>query len=131
MTEVEGLDNVKPLFQPDILLPSQYFDRIQPKSDMIREKRLLLALLMDALYCFQKYCFSSGKRSKALFREAEAWIMDGDLSSPFSFIGACEYLEVEADYLRSKIYQWRDKQLVSRAAVRICPPIKRVTRLRV
>jgi hypothetical protein len=131
MTEVEGLDNVKPLFQPDILLPSQYFDRIQPKSDMIPERRLLLGLLMDGLYCFQKYCFSSGKRCKALFREAEAWIMNEDLSSPFSFRGACEYLEVEADYLRRRLFQWRDKQLVSRSAVCICPPIKRVTRLRV
>lgn len=72
MTDVEGLDNVKPLFQPDILLPSQYFDRIQPKSDMIPEKRLLLGLLMDGLYCFQKYCFASDKNGKALFREADA-----------------------------------------------------------
>jgi hypothetical protein len=131
MTEVEGLDKVKPLFQPDILLPSQYFDRIQPKSESIPEERLLLALLMDALYCFQKYCFSSRKRHKALFIEAEAWIMNEDLSSPFSFSGACEYLEVEADYLRRKVFQWRDRQLVLRSAVCICPPIKRVTRLRV
>ncbi len=131
MTEADGLDKVKPLFQPDILLPVQYFDRIQPKSESIPEERLLLALLMDVLYCFQKYCFSSRKRHKALFIEAEAWIMNEDLSSPFSFSGACDYLEVEADYLRSKIFQWRDKQSISRATVRICPPIKRVTRLRV
>ncbi len=72
MTDVEGLDNVKPLFQPDILLPSQYFDRIQPKSESIPEERLLLALLMDALYCFQKYCFASDKKGKALFRGADA-----------------------------------------------------------
>ncbi len=131
MTEAEGLDKVKPLFQPDILLPSQYFDRIQPKSESIPEERLLLGLLMDGLYCFQKYCFSSGKRHKALFMEAEAWIMNEDLSSPFSFSGACDYLEVEADYLRHKIFQWRDRQLVLRSAECNCPPIKRVTRLRV
>ena len=131
MTEADGLDKVKPLFQPDILLPVQYFDRIQPKSESIPEERLLLGLLMDAIYCFQKYCFALDKKGKALFRGAEAWIMNEDWSSPFSFKGACDYLEIEVDYLRSKIYQWRDKQLVSRAAVRICPPIKRVTRLRV
>ncbi len=131
MTEADGLDKVKPLFQPDILLPSQYFDRIYPKSESIPEERLLLALLMDSLYCFQKYCFASDKKGKALFREAETWIMNEDLSSPFSFSGACEYLEVEADYLRRKVFQWRDRQLVLRSAVCICPPIKRVTRLRV
>ncbi len=59
MTEVKGLDNVKPLFQLDILLPSQYFERSQPKSESIPEERLLLALLMDALHSFQKYCFSA------------------------------------------------------------------------
>jgi hypothetical protein len=131
MTEADGLDKVKTLFQSDILLPAQYFDRIQPKSESIPEERLLLALLMDDIYCFQKYCFASDKKGKALFREAEAWIMNENLTSPFSFSGACDYLEIEADYLRSKIYQWRDKQSISRAAVRICPPIKRVTRLRV
>ena len=131
MTEVEGLDKVKSLFQPDILLPTQYLYMSQPKSVMIPEERLLLGLLMDALYCFQKYCFSSDKDGTAFFREAEAWIMDDDLSSPFSFSGACEYLDVEADYLRRRVFQWRDRQLVSRAAVRNCPPIKRVTRLRV
>ena len=131
MTEAEGLDKVKPLFQPDILLPSQYFDRIQPMSESIPEERLLLGLLMDGLYCFQKYCFSSRKRHKALFMEAEAWIMNGNLSSPFSFSGACDYLEVEVDYLRRRVFQWRDRQLVLRAAIRNCPPIKRVIRLRV
>ena len=79
---------------------------------------------MDALYCFQKYCFASDKGSKALFREAEAWIKDEDLSSPFSFRSACEYLEVEADYLRRRVFQWRDRQLLSRASVNTCPPIK-------
>ncbi len=131
MTEADGLDKVKTLFQLDILLPSQYFERSQPKSESIPEERLLLALLMDALYCFQKHCFASDKNGNAHFRVAEAWIMDEDLSSPFSFRGACEYLEVEADYLRRRLFQWRDKQLVSRSAVCFCPPIKRVTRLRV
>ncbi len=114
MTEADGLDKVKPLFQPDILLPAQYFDRIQSKSESIPEERLLLALLMDGLYCFQKYCFSSRKRHKALFIEAEAWIMNEDLSSPFSFKGACDYLEVEADYLLRKVFKCRDMKLVLR-----------------
>ena len=59
MTEADGLDKVKTLFQPDIFLPAQYFDTIQPKSESIPEERLLLALLMDALYCFQDICFSA------------------------------------------------------------------------
>ena len=131
MTEADGLDKIKPLIQPDILLPSQYFDRIQPKSESIPEERLLLGLLMDGLYCFQKYCFSSGKRHKGLFREAGAWIMNENLSDPFSFSGAWDCLEVEADYLRHKIFQWGGRQLVLRSAECICTPIKRVTRLRV
>ncbi len=131
MTETDGLDKVKTLFQPDILLPTQYLYMRQSKSVMIPEERLLLGLLMDALYCFQKYCFASDKDSKALFRKAEALIMNEDLSSPFSFSGACDYLEVEAGYLRRRVFQWRDRQLVLRSAECICTPIKRVTRLRV
>ena len=99
MTEAEGLDSLKSLFQPDILLPTQYLDMSQSKSIIIPEERLLLGLLMDALYCFQKYCFASDKDGKALFREAEAWIKNEVLSSAFSFSGACEYLGIEADYL--------------------------------
>jgi hypothetical protein len=83
MTEAEGFDRIKSLFQPDILLPAKYLDMSQSRSVIIPEERLLLGLLMDALYCFQKYCFASNGDGKALFREAEAWLKEEDLSTPF------------------------------------------------
>jgi len=45
MTGAEGVEKVRSLFQPDILLPAQYLDGIQSKSNMTPEERLMLAVL--------------------------------------------------------------------------------------
>jgi len=115
VTDAATIEKAASLFQPDILLPAQYLDNIQPKSNLMPEKRLMLAVLEDGLCCFQKYCFASDEKGEALFKEAEAWIMDENVLWPFSFGSICDYLGIDAGYLRSGIFRWRDSQLASRA----------------
>ncbi len=53
------------MFEPDIMLPKQ-FAALQRKP-LQREKRLLLAMLEDAVQCFQTYLFSSNRMNKTFF----------------------------------------------------------------
>ena len=56
MTYETGLsveEKVSSLFQPDTLLPAQYFETFRRKSHLEPEKRLMLAVLEDAVACFQ------------------------------------------------------------------------------
>ena len=57
--------------EPETILPSQFFDRFQIDASLQPEKRLMLAVLEDAVGAFQKYVTSSTRRGQRLFTEAE------------------------------------------------------------
>lgn len=65
------------LFQPDILLPAHYLDNIQPKSNLMPEKRLMLAVLEEGRCCFQKYCLDRIITAKPFLKKPRAglWMM--------------------------------------------------------
>ena len=59
MQEKETLDERLPaLFEPDTLLPIQYFEAMRRKHLLEGEKRLILSVLEDAIECFMK-CMDS------------------------------------------------------------------------
>lgn len=107
------------LFQPDILIQSQYFQHMRRKNPLGPEKRLMLAILEDAVTCFQKQLRTKSTKGKTLFRDAEAWILEEDGSWLFSFANICEMLGLNADYVRRGLIQWKQTSLVggSRAQV--------------
>jgi len=54
------------------------------------EERLLLAVLQDAVECFQENALSEQPWEKKLFQEAEDWILEKNTDWPFSFENICE-----------------------------------------
>ena len=71
MQEKETLDEKLPsLFEPDTLLPIQYFEALRKKHLLEGEKRLVLSVLEDAIECFMKtrmdvlYLGNHGVRNK-------------------------------------------------------------------
>jgi hypothetical protein len=100
-------EKLKFLFQPDVLLPAQYFERMK-RTDVRPEKALMLAVLEDAVCCFQKYCLASDRRGRILFKEAESWIFDGDDSGVFAYRNVCDVLGIDGDYLRQGLLRWKE-----------------------
>src|SRR5205823_1094876 len=47
-------DRLAGLFQPDTLLPSQFFDRVRRRSEHDGERRLMIAVLEDAVDVYRK-----------------------------------------------------------------------------
>lgn len=88
------------LFEPDALLPAQFYAAFRGSSGTRGEKRLMLAVLEDALDCFQKYATSSDGQGQALFEEANTWICSADRSWFFSYENICEALGINPEYLR-------------------------------
>jgi hypothetical protein len=91
------------LFQPDTLLPSQYFDRFRRRGQLGGERRLMLAVLEDAVDMYRKHCGTQG-RNRALFLDAEAWIDDDDRTWMFSFLNLCDVLDLDGEYLRRGLH---------------------------
>ena len=63
------------LFEPDTLLSAEYLENLRRKTLLEPEKRLMLAVLEDAINCFQVNVMAQSGRGKRLFNESEDWIM--------------------------------------------------------
>src|SRR6185437_13827108 len=88
------------------LLPSQYFGALVGRSANVYqdgEKRLMLAILEDAIRVYLGVnCCTSNKSSAARQkREAAHWIFIDRSPSLFAFESLCDALGISADYVRS------------------------------
>lgn len=99
------------LFQPDPLLAAQCSDTFRLNVYLQPEKRLMLAILEDAIFCFRKYLVSSDRKGKSLFQDAEDWILDRNDDYAFSFGNICETLGLDSDYLRAGLMRWKENRL--------------------
>jgi hypothetical protein len=112
MQEKETLDERLPsLFEPDTLLPVQYFEAMRRKHLLEGEKRLILSVLEDGIECFMKYVDSSTGKGQKLFRDAEEWISLHDTHWIFSFDNVCDMLDINPDYMRRGLQEWKQKKL--------------------
>src|SRR3954468_7555079 len=64
-------DKVFSLFQPDVLIPGQFMATTKSKTHRDPEQRLMLAVLEDAVWCFQNGLRAKDKKKQELSREAE------------------------------------------------------------
>jgi hypothetical protein len=117
------LEEMTSLFQPDSLLPVQYFENFRRKMHTEPEKRLLLAVLEDALACYQKHFSSRGGRGMRLFRETEEWIFREDSTRPFSFTNICEVVGFDPQYIRQGLRKWREMKIMELSKMTFDPQL--------
>ena len=96
--------------EPETVLPSQFFSGVQLDSSLQPEKRLMLAVLEDAVGTFQKYANAPGRRARRMFADVEDWIGVDEPAWPFSFVNVCQALGLEPRYLRAGLRRWRERQ---------------------
>ena len=70
------------------------------------EKRLMFAILLDAVECFQEYA-----EQDRLFKDAEQWIFEDDHEWPYSFINICEAVDMNPKYLRKGLLHGRQSAI--------------------
>ena len=104
--------------EPEVILPTQFFATLRRAAPrQAGEYRLLVAVLTDAIACFQKYALVAQKRDHRLFGETERWLMEGTDGLErtddrgFSFEQICGFLGLDAGYLRRGLQRWRDAQI--------------------
>ncbi len=108
------------LFQPDTVSPAQYRETVRRKTHLEADQELMLAVLDDAVSCFQKYFAARDKKGTSLFHQAEEWILQQRKSNwRFSFDTICETLDLIPGYFREGLLHWRDHRLRERHGVRL------------
>jgi hypothetical protein len=93
--------------EPDTLVPAQYFDRIGSDIAYQPEKRLMLAVLEEAIATFQRHVSSQTPRSIRLVQDVEEWAATTDHDWPYSFENICAGLGLESEYLRKGMADWK------------------------
>ena len=104
------------LFQPDELASDEYHKTFKRTVPFEPEKRLMLAVLEDAIICFQRYFHARDRKQKKLCEEAVCWIFDRGDNRAFSFENICDTCGLEADYLRMGLSNWRDQKNLVRTS---------------
>jgi hypothetical protein len=90
-------------------------DRLFKKETWEAEEKLMLAVLINAVECFQTYVLAQNHWDKKLFRETEDWIFKKNSHWLFSFENICGTLELDPYYLRRGLLHWKEA-ITSRTA---------------
>jgi len=98
-------ERIGSLFQPDSLLPSQYFEPLHRKTLWEPEKRLMLAILEDAINCF-RHNLSAQNGKRRLCQEAAEWVVETGSDWVFSFENICEALGFNPAHVRQCLLRW-------------------------
>jgi hypothetical protein len=111
---VNHVDSLSQLiFAPDPLSRFQY-EKVHGKKESQADdqalRALMLALLEDAIACYQGRFFKPSRTNDKLFQEAEEWIHSDD-EGVFSFNNVCETLGLHPQRLRKGLEQWKAKQV--------------------
>jgi hypothetical protein len=91
----------------DALLPVQYVDLCRNAVARPPELRLRLAVLEDAVRCYQNHVNGTRPRAQRLFNETAEWFAADAPEEPFSFVNICAVLGIDAEYFRAGLERWR------------------------
>ena len=105
-------------FEAEPILPSQFFEGRKKDEAPVPEKRLMLAVLTDAVRCYQVGCDTQKTSRVRAFREAEQWLFGTRGYGPFACENVCNALDIAPEYLRKILRKWR-VQRIRRARVTV------------
>ena len=115
----------------NLVMPSQFFPE---RGDGPGERRLMRAVLKDALAVLFKYDATQDRRGQRLLAEAQIWLESDDTDWPFSFVNVCDALGLEPSCVRERVARYRAAQrarpgasrgAAAGSAARISPPSRR------
>src|SRR5262245_27410446 len=91
-------DPMTDVFEPWTVLPQQLIDGA--RAECSGEKRLMAAVLTDAIHVYLKYRGARVGQGALLFREADRWIHSVERGWLLSFENVCDVLQIDAGRLR-------------------------------
>jgi len=97
--------------EPGSILPSQFFAGRKKNEAVEPLKRLMLAVLADAVRCYQTGFDTRATSRQRAFLEAKRCLFGARADGPFSFENVCCVLDITPDYLRQMLRNWRARRL--------------------
>jgi hypothetical protein len=89
-------------------------DGFSSGADIPPERRLMIAILRDAMRCVEKYRRSRDGRGRRLYEQEAKWILSEDTSWLHAFCRVCETLGLDPDAVRRSLRVVADPAIDSR-----------------
>jgi hypothetical protein len=91
------------ILEPDVFLPSQFYGTGGLSRQVDGEKRLMIAILKDAVECLNKYRGARSSLGSSQYHNALEWVEDEGTEWLFSFNNICDLLGFDPGYLRKML----------------------------
>ena len=82
----------------------------------------MLAVLRNAVDCYQRHALARDESGKALFADAQKWIESDEREWPLSYENICDMLGFDANWIRRELCRWQRARVpLKRRTARIVP----------
>jgi hypothetical protein len=112
------------------ILPLQFYGARRGTSEIEPLRRLMVAMLVDAIRCFQTGFETRQPAKRQEFTEARSWIFSDADDGPFSFRTVCDALEVDPEAIRKGLARWAERRFAGekqRMIRRSALPVRRIS----
>lgn len=99
------------ILEPDVFLPSQFYGANGLSRKLEGEKRLMIAILKDAVECLEKYRGSRSSTGRIHYDNAIEWVEDASTDWLFSFNNICDLLGFDPNYMREVLLKRENKYI--------------------
>jgi hypothetical protein len=121
-SSINPIDHFQHVTSSGLSSTDQLLERARGSANLEGERQMLQEILLDAIECWQsastivpmneEYVTSLRER---LYREANFWIFGDYSNAPyFSFTQLCDCLDLNPDFIRRLLLEWRHKQSAGR-----------------
>jgi hypothetical protein len=94
--------------EPAAVRPAQLVS-LQSRTSM-PARRLMLAVLADAVGAFRRTAGATDRAGQRLFVETAQWFASDDAGGPFTFVSICDTLGLDVEYVRAGLKRWSRRQ---------------------
>ena len=109
------------ILEPDVFMPSQFYGTSGLSRQLEGEKRLMIAILKDAVECLDKYRSSRNSTGRSQYQNALEWVQDKGTEWLFSFTNICDLLGFDPEYLRQMLLKRENRYVKTVRATRSIP----------
>jgi hypothetical protein len=99
--------------QAEAVLPMQFHSNRRGIRSIEPLRRLMVAMLVDAVRVFQTKSEVHRPSARQEFAEVQRWIFSDDETGMFSFTPVCEALEIDPQTIRKGLVRWKEERLVA------------------
>ncbi|MFZ2061933.1 MAG: hypothetical protein WAU82_13035 [Candidatus Binatus sp.] len=80
-------------------------------------RRLMAAVLCEAVNRFQRDLFQTSLYRRCEFVEAEFWLFEDQSKALFSFNNVCDFLSLDSQHIRRRLCDWRRSQVRAASSI--------------